>query len=335
MISHQLALTAEMTSPLFRIMWIENFEDPKRRHFDNNISAFHVGNGNILSVAHNLRSEAQFFRSVEDRIYATEIFPYLNAAEATFFEQCFPIEESTGKRNIAKPSPADLQSVIQIIRKTGFDLRWISLMQKKMCKPYLIIQFRNDAFFNRTDLNKRFPEGHFFHEPALNRYTFLVELELRQTFYAEDIAWYKISNTAKEIIDALPFIETDFSVLSDTQEHFYCLQSSPASEVGRLLNRASIDGYTEHFNIFQDRFAGNYTFEGTRYLIRGYFRFGSSGAPYVYFDQQTQRFRANAIQSEASPIQLSINNNREGNFQYVNALATPLQVIADRVAHLL
>ena len=335
MLSHQLALTAEMTSPLFRIMWIQNIDNPQRRHFENNISAFHIGGGNILSVAHNLRSEAQLMRSVEDRVYATEIFPFLNASEAAFFEQCFPLEENTGMRHIAKLNSADLQSVIQIIRKAGFDTRWITMMQKKMCKPYLIIQFRKDAFFNQPELNKLFPEGHFFHEPALNRYTFLVGLELQQAFYAEDIAWYKITGTPGQIIDAIPFIETDFSILSDTQEHFYCLQSSPGSEVGRLLNRASIEGYSEHFNIFQDRFAGNYTFEGTRYLIRGYFRFGSSGAPYVYFDKEKQCFKANAIQSEASPIQLSINNNREGNFQYVNALATPLQAIAERVANLL
>ena len=38
-------------------------------------------------------------------------------------------------------------------------------------------------------------------------------------------------------------------------------------------------------------------------------------------------FMINALQSEASPIQLTINNNRNGNFQYINAIATPLQII--------
>ena len=42
-------------------------------------------------------------------------------------------------------------------------------------------------------------------------------------------------------------------------------------------------------------------------------------------------FKANAIQSEACPIQLSINNNRDGNFQYINALASPFGIIKDRL----
>ena len=67
--------------------------------------------------------------------------------------------------------------------------------------------------------------------------------------------------------------------------------------------------------------------DGLRYLIRGYFRFGTSGAPYLFFDEKEKIFKVNAIQSEASPIQLSINNNRQGNFQYVNAIAAPLKNI--------
>lgn len=68
-------------------------------------------------------------------------------------------------------------------------------------------------------------------------------------------------------------------------------------------------------------------FEGLRYLIKGYFRFGSSGAPYIFYDQKSGSFKANAVQSEACPLQLSINNNREGNFQFVNALASPLNIM--------
>ncbi|MFZ4544770.1 MAG: hypothetical protein ACOYOA_12010 [Saprospiraceae bacterium] len=334
MLSHQLALTHEMTSPLFRIMWIYNIQQPNRRFFENNICAFHIGNGNILSVAHNLRTEAQLIKTIDDRLYATEIFPFLNPSQAAFFEQCYPIDAVTQLRYLAQLNPTDVQSIIQLLRQINFDTRWITLIQKKICKPYLIIQFKGDKFFDQPELNQLFPEGNFFREPALNRHTFLVELELQQAFYAEDIALYKIVRTPAEIVDAIPFIDMDFSILSDTQEHYYCLQSSPGSEVGKLLNKASIEGYSDHFNIFPDRIGGNYTFEGTRYLIRGYFRFGSSGAPYVYFNQNEQKFKANAIQSEASPIQLSINNNREGNFQYVNALASPLNIIKDRIGQL-
>ena len=67
-----------------------------------------------------------------------------------------------------------------------------------------------------------------------------------------------------------------------------------------------------------------------RYLIKGYFRFGSSGAPYIRRNEQG-RFVVNAIQSEASPIQLSIGNAREGNFQYVNAIASPLSGIEEQL----
>ena len=61
----QLELTNEQTSPLFRIMSIQNKDEPHRRHFENNICAFHIGNGFILSVAHNLKTEAKLFKSID------------------------------------------------------------------------------------------------------------------------------------------------------------------------------------------------------------------------------------------------------------------------------
>ncbi len=78
----QLELTSEQTSPLFRIMWIQNRDEPHRRHFENNICAFHIGNGFILSVAHNLKVEANIFKSIDNVIYLTSIFPYLNSEQA-------------------------------------------------------------------------------------------------------------------------------------------------------------------------------------------------------------------------------------------------------------
>ena len=101
--------------------------------------------------------------------------------------------------------------------------------------------------------------------------------------------------------------------------------------MGRLLNKAHIEGFLDHHGSFEDRFGGNYIFEGLRYLIKGYFRFGSSGAPYVYYDNEKEEFIVNAVQSEACPIQLSINNNKEGNYQYVNALASPLSIVRERM----
>ena len=59
-----LELINEQQSPLFRVMSVYNENEPIKRQFANNICAFHIGNGYVLSVAHNLRPEAQFFRLV-------------------------------------------------------------------------------------------------------------------------------------------------------------------------------------------------------------------------------------------------------------------------------
>ena len=174
-----------------------------------------------------------------------------------------------------------------------------------------------------------------FNELAINRTTFLVEVELVEAFFKEDIALYRIVNTHQDIINKIPSIEVDFSILTDDTTNYYCLQSSPNGFLGRLINKAQIEGYLDHHGTFIDQIGGNYTFEGLRYLIKGYFRFGSSGAPYVFYDIVNKQFKVNAVQSEACPIQLSINNSRDGNFQYVNALASPLHIIEEKLKYYL
>ncbi|QBZ98593.1 hypothetical protein [Flavobacterium sangjuense] len=331
MLQKQLELTNEQTSPLFRIMWVQNSNEPNRRHFDNNICAFHIGNGYILSVAHNLKTEARHFKSIENGLYLTNIFPYLNAEQAQLFETCYPLDITTGKRYWNSNNSNDFQVVIDTLRQINFDTRWITMMERKICKPHLVVQFKENQFYNNPALTVHFNEATSFAESAINRHTFLVEVALVESFYNEDIALYKIVNTPQTIIDAMPSLEVDYTILDDNQENYYCLQSSPMSEIGKLLNKAKIEGFTEHFAIYQDRIGGNYNLEGLRYLIKGYFRFGSSGAPYVVYDSKSNAFKVNAIQSEACPIQLSINNQRDGNFQYINAIATPLLVIQERL----
>jgi hypothetical protein len=125
-------------------------------------------------------------------------------------------------------------------------------------------------------------------------------------------------------VNKLPSIKINFLILDDQEKNLYCLQSSSNSLLGRLANKAVIEGYADNWSLYKDRIGGDYVMDGNRYLIKGYFRFGSSGAPYVVYDENKKQFFANAIQSEASPIQLSINKSREGNYQYVNAIATPL-----------
>jgi hypothetical protein len=335
MIQNQLELIGEQTSPLFRIMWINNVDEPLRRHFDNNISAFHIGNGFILSVAHNLKTEAQLFKSIDETIFATEIVPLLNGPQLQFLTTCYPLDPATNKRYLNPVSQSDVNSIVEILKQINFDTRWVTLMQKKSCKPHLIVHFKSNLFYNDSSLTAHFNASTYFEEPNINRHTFLMEVELVEAFYSDDIALYKIVNTPQELINRLPSIGCDFSILNDSQTDYYCLQSSPSGFLGRLVNKAKIEGFLDHHQIFLDRIGGNAIFEGLRYLIQGYFRFGSSGAPYVYYDIATKTFKANAIQSEACPIQLSINNNREGNFQYVNALASPLHLIEERLnAHL-
>jgi len=316
-------------------MWIHNITEPTRRHYDNNICAFHIGNGFILSVAHNIKTEALIFKSIDNAIFTADILPHLNPAQTQLFNQCYPLDPQTNKRYINIINQADVQTVVDTLKQINFDTRWLTLTQRNICKPFLIIQFKNNQFYNDATLTGHFNGNTYFHEPALNRHTFLVEVELVEAFYNEDIALYRITNTHQDIINRLPSITPNFSILPDNQSNYYCLQSSPGGFLGKLLNKAQIEGYLDHHGTFGDRFGGNYTFEGLRYLIKGYFRFGSSGAPYVYFDTDTDQFKVNAVQSEACPIQLSINNNREGNFQYVNAIASPLNIIEARLqAHL-
>ncbi len=327
----QLELTHEQTSPLFRIMWTQNINEPNRRHFENNICAFHIGKGYILSVAHNLKTEAKIFKSIAESIFTNDILPYLNDAQKQLFQNCFLLDPTVQRRYWNSANPNDYQAAIDILKQINFDTRWVSFLEKKICQAHLIVQFRNDQFYNNPELSSHFNSATYFAEPAINRHTFLVEVALVEAFYSDDIALYRIVNTPKEIIDAMPSVTIDYSILSDEQAHYYCLQSSPTSEVGKLLNKAQIEGFTEHFAIFPERVGGNYILEGLRYLIKGYFRFGSSGAPYLVYEAKQKEFKVNAIQSEACPIQLSIDNKRDGNFQYVNAIATPLNNIREKL----
>jgi len=327
----QLELTNELTSPLFRIMFTQNISEPHRRHFENNISAFHIGQGFILSVAHNLKTEAKIFKSIDDSIFSNDILPYLNPPQKQLFENCFLLDTTTQKRYWNSNNPNDYQAAIEALKQINFDTRWITFLEKKICQAHLIVQFKTNEFYNKPELSGYFTTATYFAEPAINRHTFLVEVELVEAFYNDDIALYRIVNTPQEVIHAMASVAIDYSILSDDQEHYYCLQSSPTSEVGKLLNKAQIEGFTEHFAIFPEPVGGNYVLEGFRYLIKGYFRFGSSGAPYLVYDAKNDEFKVNAIQSEACPVQLSIDNKRDGNFQYVNAIASPLNNIREKL----
>lgn len=326
----KMELIEEQTSPLFRIMWVANPDTPNDRSFHNNICAFHIGQGYILSVAHNLRSEAGVLLSIDNNDFNNNLIPSIQAPLKNVFQHCYPLNSTTGKRNYKNMDMNHARLISDEFRRLKTDTRWITLDKKKNCTPFMIIQFAKPEFYNDTAVTALFSPNRHFPEPTLNRHTFLIEVELVEALYSNDIAIYKITNTDQKIINKIPSIPVDFE-LHDSTSLPICLQSAPSSHLGRLANEAKIEGHLEQWTSIPDRIGGDYIMEGLRYLIRGYFRFGSSGAPYLIYDEKSEKFKATAIQSEASPIQLSIGGNRDGNFQYVNAIATPLLNAKDKI----
>jgi len=331
MINNKHRLIDEQTSPLQRIMWIYNVEEPQRRTFENNICSFHIGDGYFLSVAHNLRIQAGIFRSMNADMYRKEIFPKLDGSQSRFMDQYYTTDEYTNKKHLNPVDPVNMQTIANILKQKRFDTRWVTLAEKKICTTCLVFQFKNNSFYNDPEITHQFDSTMMMYDNDARKFTFLVEVELVHAFYSSDIALYRVVKQSQEFVNKIPSVEIDYEFLDEAVDKFYCLQSSPNSPAGRLLNEAKIEGMLDHFGIFQDEVGGNYVFDGYRYLIKGYFRFGSSGAPYLYYNKDKDKYVANAIQSEASGIQLSIKNDREGNFQYVNAIASPLYIIKDEL----
>jgi len=332
MFRENLQLIDEQTSPLHRIMWVYNPAEPSRRAFENNICAFHIGNGYVLTVAHNLRTQAGFFKSIDEELYKKELLFKMDGSQKLFFDEHFFADPYTRKLYLNHKDEAGLQGIVNILRQKRFDTRWETLAAKKVCEPYFIIQFRNPLFYNDSSLTSMFAPEQMLYEPGAGKHTFMVNVELVKAFYGADIALYRMVNTPAEIIARIPSLPVNTEFFGSTPPRMHCLQSSPASVAGRLLNDASIEGILDHFTIFRDEVGGNYTMDGYRYLVKGYFRFGSSGAPYVFYDERRDQYVVNGIQSEASGIQLTINNERDGNFQYVNAIVSPLHVIGRELA---
>ena len=327
-------LINEQTSPLHRIMWIYNVDEPNRRSFENNACAFHIGKGYFLSISHNLRTNAGLFKSISTDIYEKELLYKLDGSQKNLLDQYYFPDDYTRKLYLNKADQSAIQNISSILRQKKFDMRWVSLAQRKICVPHLIVQFSTNSFYDSEEALLHFQPYQAFYEEAVRKYTFLLEVELVEAFYSEDIALYRIVNAPDEVINAIPYIDVNTDFIEDDPGSLHCLQSSPNSEAGRLLNDAHIEGIMDHLGIFTDDIGGNYPLNGYRYLVKGYFRFGSSGAPYVVYDPLRSRFVANAIQSEASGIQLSIKNDREGNFQYVNAIASPLHLVKDKLREL-
>jgi hypothetical protein len=328
----KLVAINDQTSPLFRIMSVHNDNEQHRRQVDNNICAFHIGSGYILSVAHALKNELTIFRSITEALFQADIAPHLTPAELAQWNGWYALDHATQKRYLNTNNQHDIHQIVEILKRIHYDTRIATLYQKQICKPYLIIQQRASHFYNNAEAHGKFNPINVALDPNSKRQTYFIETELVESFTEDDVALYRIVHTHQRIIDLLPKFEMDTEVYDVTQKDFFCLQSAPSDLTpGRLLNEATIEGLLDQWNMQPDRMGGNYVLQGLRYLIKGYFRFGSSGAPYIKFDTQTNTFKVNAIQSEACPIQLTIHNDRNGNSQWINAIATPIANVIDRI----
>ncbi len=322
----KLELINENNSPLFRIMSVYNSSAPNKA-FANNICAFHIGKGIIVSVAHNLRALDRLPILLSDNFYRNELYTKIGVADRLLFDQTYPIVSGTTQRIATGITPANGEVLAKKLDDAKVDRRYKKLYSENCCKPFLVTTFRNNAFCGDATLNVHFPANHSFPEPSLNRHTFLIELELLDVLVNEDIAIYKVANSSNEIINKLSSLEVDYKLHDTGTEDYYCLQSAPFDNLGRIINEARIEGLLDTFSKEEDVLENQYILDGIRYLIKGYFRFGSSGAPYLIYDKESQSFKVNAIQSQASHIQLAINGKMEGNLQFVNGIATPLSII--------
>lgn len=328
----KLALIHDLTSPMFRIMAIQNDLEPQWRQFDNNICAFHVGGGYILSVGHNLRLEAGIFKSVSEELFQSEIVPRLNQQEIQHFNQILVPGPVAGKRYLKISNENDIPAFSAALKRIGFDTRWVALYKKQISKPYLLIQQRDPVFYNTLSADGLFNPLLKFIDPSSGRHSYLLETRLVDAWYEDDVSLYQIVNAPDEVVAAIPSIDIDEEIYDVSDGDFFCLQAAPSDlNPGRMINEANIEGLIDQYTPFKDVYGGNYKLQGLRYLIKGYFRFGSSGSPYLKFDAISKTFRANAIQSEACPIQLEIKGSKNGNHQFVNAIATPLTNVAQRI----
>lgn len=332
MLAKKLELINESTSPLFRIMSVYNANGANRA-FTNNVCAFHIGNGLIVSVAHSLSKQEGIPPVVSEHFFQHEILDKVDGADRPFFEQLYAVVE--GKQRFAIPlNPTDRNTALQKLSERKVDRRFSTLYSHHCCSPYLVLSFRDDAFCGDPSLRVHFSAAHRFHEPPIRRFTFLLKLDLLELFEAEDLAIYTIVDTHRNVMDKLPVLPIDFSVYDTSGVNFFCLQPAPYDNIGRMINEVTIDGLIDNFAQENNGLTST-ILEGLRYLVKGYFRFGSSGAPYIVYDNEQEKFAVNAVQSQASYIQFSINNKMDGNRQYVNGVATPLHLIQGRLEELI
>lgn len=325
----KLELINENTSPLFRIMSVYNLNG-QNIGFANNICAFHIGNGLILSVAHNLRSIDRLPLLLSDAYFQNELMAKVPVADQALFTQHYTSIAGTSKLIFnGSGNQALAEQLASKLDDAKVDRRFSELNKQNCCNPHLVATFRKNSFCDEPALNVHFTGSNSFSEVDLNRHTFLLELELLDEFVNEDLAIYKIINSHNDVINKLPSLQVDFELYDTGTTNYFCLQTAPYDNLGRIINEARIEGILDNFSKENDVLGNSYIMDGIRYLMKGYFRFGSSGSPYIIYDNETETFKINAVQSQASFIQMSIAGKMDGNVQYVNGIASPLSLIEE------
>ncbi|MEJ7644230.1 MAG: hypothetical protein WKF87_06525 [Chryseolinea sp.] len=259
MIEKKLQLIDELTSPLCRIVWAHNSNDPVGK-YANQIMAFHIGSGLVLSVAHNLKLNAPYVKSIPDALFQTALTS-LNAQDKQLVTNGYPLHQQTATRNLSV-NAGNVQDVIKTFAKSSFDARWITLDQVNTAKPLMAVQFRQNSFFNSGSVNGFFGNHNSLDEPQFGLHTFFLKLELVEAFYSNDIALYRIVETPQEVIAILPRIELNNVVVDDTAVNVICLQSSALNDSGRLLNAAKIEGHVDTAGAFADGSNATYVLTG-------------------------------------------------------------------------
>jgi hypothetical protein len=334
--SKLIKLVKDQTSPLFRIKSVFNYDHRPTMKMVNNILCSHIGNGYFISVAHNLKSNYQIPIGIPAAIFEHNFLDSFNDSDKIIISNSYHLHQGS-KKYILKGlrSKHEQTALTAKVQSSKFDTTYIYGYTNGLINPYLIVQFENNQFYNDSALTKLIDPINYFNEKNINKHSYIIELELRSIFYEHDIAIYKAINTDPKVIHAIPKLDIDFTTYDGTENFkFYCLQSSPSSEMGRLLNTASIEGISQHWGI-QSNVNPPTIMEGLRYIMKGYFRFGSSGAPYLVLKESTGDLKLNAVQSEACPQQLLINKSRDGNAQYINGIATPIGNLENQIKELI
>lgn len=323
--SKLIKLVEDNTSPLFRIKSVFNYDHKPTMKMLNNILCGHIGNGYFISVAHNLKSNYEIPLGVPNSMFESEFLACFNEAEKTMIRSKFNYDNTSDKFILKGIQDKNELNLLKTkINSCSFDTTFANSYNRGLVKPYLIVQFKSKLFYGDQTITNLIDPNNYFNEQNIKKHSYIIELELVSPIYEQDIAIYRAVNTDPQVIAALPHLDLDFNKYDGTENlQFFCLQSSPTSELGRLLNKASIDGVTEHWSI-QNNVNPPTVMEGLRYVMKGYFRFGSSGAPYIVHNPDDNSLKINAVQSEACPQQLLINGKQKGNSQYTNGIATPI-----------